>query len=54
MDKITELLPEMHKKAHLPFELELRAGKAGLTPNYFWSLFNKATRITPEEFREIH
>lgn len=50
LDKITALLPEMQKKAHLPFELEWWAGKAGLTPNYFCSLFKKATKMTPVSY----
>ncbi|WP_340022760.1 helix-turn-helix domain-containing protein [Paenibacillus sp. FSL K6-1096] len=50
LDKITALLPEMQQKAHLPFELEWWAGQVGLTPNYFCSLFKKATKMTPVSY----
>ncbi|SEK58260.1 helix-turn-helix transcriptional regulator [Paenibacillus sp. OK003] len=50
LEKITALLPEMQKNAHLPFELEGWANQVGLTPNYFCSLFKKATKMTPVSY----
>ncbi|WP_017688468.1 helix-turn-helix transcriptional regulator [Paenibacillus sp. PAMC 26794] len=49
-EKITALLPEMQKKAHLPFELAIWSDKLGLTPHYFCSLFKKATKMTPVSY----
>ncbi|WP_370636255.1 AraC family transcriptional regulator [Cohnella sp. CFH 77786] len=37
----------MQKNSHLPFVLEEWANQAGLTPNYFCSLFKKVTKMTP-------
>ncbi|MBW5445154.1 AraC family transcriptional regulator [Cohnella sp. CFH 77786] len=47
IDAIIELLPMMQKNSHLPFVLEEWANQAGLTPNYFCSLFKKVTKMTP-------
>ena len=50
VEKILALLPEMQRKAHLPFILEDWAEVAGYTPNYFCSLFKKVTRMTPVSY----
>lgn len=50
LERITALLPEMQKNAHHPFDLEAWADKVGLTPNYFCSLFRKATKMTPVSY----
>ncbi|MFS0724279.1 AraC family transcriptional regulator [Paenibacillus sp. 1P07SE] len=47
VEKIIALLPQMQKKAHLPFVLDEWAKSAGYTPNYFCTLFKKVTRMTP-------
>ena len=47
IDHIIKLLPTMQKNSHLPFVMEEWADQAGLTPNYFCSLFKKVTKTTP-------
>jgi AraC-like DNA-binding protein len=47
VESIVQLLPAMQQEAHLPFLLSDWAEKAGLTPNYFCSLFKKVTKMTP-------
>ncbi|MBW5445166.1 helix-turn-helix domain-containing protein [Cohnella sp. CFH 77786] len=47
IEKVIQLLPLMRKDAHLPYDLERWASEAGLTPNYFCSLFKKITKMTP-------
>lgn len=49
-DTVLGLLYELQERACEPFELQLWADKAGVSPYYFCKLFRKLTQRTPMEF----
>lgn len=49
-DRVTELLPLIQQQAHLPFELQEWADRAGVSVYYFCRLFRKVTHMTPMAF----